>query len=91
MATDSKPYENISRVFWLKIEVKDNQQRGRENLGDIRDIMTGVKSPIKDLLDIIDFIVPYLQQMGIRVGWFWRLSIWIKRRSKVGLRLWNDQ
>lgn len=83
MANDLKPYENITRVFWIKIELKDNQGKGSENFGDIRDVLSGTKSSIKDLLDIIDFIVPYMQQMGIRIKWFWRLTIWLKRRSKI--------
>ena len=85
MANDLEPYENITRVFWIKIELKD-KSKGRQDLGDIRDVMSGAKSPIKDLLDIIDFIVPYLQSIGIRISWFWRLAIWMKRRSKISLR-----
>jgi hypothetical protein len=83
MANDLKPYENITRVFWIKIELKDNRGKDRQELGDIRDVMSGVKSPIKDLLDIIDFIVPYMQRMGIKIGWFWQLTIWMKKRSKI--------
>jgi len=84
MANDLKPYENITRVFWIKIELKDNQGKGNQNFGDIRDVMSGTKSPIRGLLDIIDFIVPYMQQMGIRIGWFWQISIWMKK--KINLR-----
>jgi hypothetical protein len=83
MANDLEPYENITRVFWIKIELKDNRGKDRQDLGDIRDVISGAKSTINDLLDIIDFIVPYLQQMGISVGWFWQLTIWMKRSSKI--------
>ena len=79
MANDLKPYENITRVFWIKIELKEDQLKSRQILGDIRDVMSGVKSPIQDLLDIITFIVPYMQQMGIRIGWLWQLISWMKR------------
>lgn len=86
MANDLEPYENITRVFWIKIELKNNHGKDRQDLGDIRDVISGTKRPIKNLLDIITFIGPYMQQMGIRVGWFWQIIIWIKRRSQISLR-----
>ncbi len=86
MANDLEPYENITRVFWIKIELKDNQLKGRQDLGDIKDVMSGEKSRIKELLDIIDFIIPYIEKMGIRISWFWRLTIWMKRNRKINLR-----
>jgi len=86
MAIDLKPYESITRVFWIKIELKDNHDKERHDLGEIRDVISGVKSPIRDLLDIIDFIIPYMQQMGIKVGWFWQLTVWMKRRNKLRLK-----
>ena len=86
MSNNLEPYENITRVFWIKIEFKDSQRRGRQVLGDIKDVMSGVKSPIWDLLDIIDFIIPYIEKMGIRISWFWRFTIWMKRNRKISLR-----
>jgi hypothetical protein len=83
MANDLKPYENITRVFWIKIELKEDHGKTSPDLGDIRDVMSGAKTPIKDLLDIIDFIIPYMQQMGMRIGWFWQVTIWMKKRSKI--------
>jgi hypothetical protein len=80
MANDLKPYENITRVFWVKIELKDTHGKGSQDLGDIRDVISGAKGPIRDLFDIIEFIIPYMQQMGIRIGWFWQLSIWMKKK-----------
>lgn len=87
MTNDLKPYENITRVFWIKIELKENQQAGKQDLGDIRDVMSGAKRPIWDLIDIIYFIVPYLQQMGIRISWPWLFIIWI---NKLNLRKTSD-
>jgi hypothetical protein len=83
MAHDRKPYENISRVFWIKIELKDYQEKHRQILGDIRDVMSGVRSPIWGLLDIIDFLVPYLEEMGVRISWFWQFMVWMKRKSRI--------
>jgi hypothetical protein len=86
MANDLKPYENITRVFWIKIELKDHSGKDRLSLGEIRDVLSGVKRPIVDLLDIIDFMIPYMQQMGIGIDWSWRLTIWMRRSGKISLR-----
>lgn len=83
MANDLKPYENITRVFWIKIELKDHQLKGKQILGDIRDVVSGMKSPIWDLFDIIDFIMPYLQEMGIKISWSWRFTIWVKNKMDL--------
>ncbi|HLA88784.1 MAG TPA: hypothetical protein VJL10_12230 [Anaerolineales bacterium] len=82
MANDLEPYENITRVFWIKIELKENQRAGRQTLGDIKDVMSGEKQPIYDLHDIIHFIIPYLENMGIKIHWFWRLVSWLKRKRR---------
>lgn len=84
MADDLEPYENVSRVFWIKIELKENQPSSRQDFGDIRDILSGSKSSLKDPLDIIEFILPYMHHMGIRIGCLWRLTFWIKHKMKPG-------
>jgi len=82
MANDLKPYENITRVFWIRIELKDNQGVGRQTLGDIKDVMSGEIQPIYKLHQIIHFIIPYLENMGIKINWFWRLSRWFERKRR---------
>jgi hypothetical protein len=82
MTNDLKPYESITRVFWIKIELKENQRTGRQTLGDIRDVMSGEKQPIYELYDIILFMVPYLENMGIKIRWSWRLGNWLKRKKR---------
>ncbi len=77
MPNDQEPYENVTRVFWIKIELKENQHTGRQVLGEIRDVISGEKDPIKDLFDIIDFIIPYMKKMGIQINWFWRFTTFI--------------
>ena len=78
MANDLEPYENITRVFWIKIELKENQLKGKQVLGDIRDVISGEKSLIVDLCDIIAFIIPYMKKMGFRINWFWQFVSWLK-------------
>jgi hypothetical protein len=82
MSNDLEPYENITRVFWIKIEIKDRLRVGRQNLGEIKDVKSGTKQPIRKLSHIIYFLIPYLEQMGIRINWFWRLGNWLERKRK---------
>ena len=82
MANDLEPYENISRVFLIKIELKENRRDGRQVLGDIRDVISGEKSLIVDLCDIIAFIVPYMKKMGFQINWFWQFVSWLKTGNR---------
>ena len=82
MTNDLEPYENITRVFWIKIELKENPRAGRRNLGEIRDVISGAKLPIHALCDIIYFIIPYLERMSIKIGWFWRLASLLERKRR---------
>ena len=88
MANDLKPYENITRVFWIKIELKENQKSGRQALGDIKDVMGGERQLIYELQDIICFMIPYLKSIGIRIHWSWQLACWLKhKRSRNSFSL----
>lgn len=82
MAHDLEPYENITRVFWIKIELKEHQKTGRQNLGEIKDIVSGTRQPIFRLCDIIYFIIPYLEQMGIKTSLYWRLGGFLERKRR---------
>ena len=82
MSNDLEPYENITRVFWIKIELKDKQRTGSQNLGEIKDVKSGAKQPIHKLSHIIYFLIPYLEHMGIKISWFWRLGGWFERKRR---------
>lgn len=81
MANDLKPYENITRVFWVKIELTENIQNGKPICGEIRDVISGEKCLMIGPCDIIYFILPSMQQIGIRIHWFWRIVSWLRRKS----------
>jgi hypothetical protein len=72
----------FTRVFWIKIELKERLQRGRQVFGEIKDVLDGRKSPLVDMLDIIYFILPYMEKMGIHVNWFW----WLTNRLREKIR-----
>jgi hypothetical protein len=81
MSNDQKPYEIVSRVFWIKIELKEYKHIDKQVLGEIRDVISGEKSPIWNLFDIIVFIIPYTRKMGIRINWFWRVMTWVRAKT----------
>ena len=78
MANDLEPYENITRVFWIKIELTENQKSDRQPLGDIRDVMSGEKQPIFKLQDIIYFMIPYLETIGAKPSLSWKIANWMR-------------
>lgn len=82
MANDLKPYENITRIFWIKIELKDIPWKGRQSLGEIRDVVSGEKGIVRNLFDINQFIIQHMSTMGIKVHWIWRLISWLYRHLK---------
>ena len=87
MANELEPYENITRVFWIKVELKDIAWKGKQDFGEIRDVRSGAKRRIKNWIDIIEFMDPYLGQMGIRISYFWKFMLWI---NKINLRKLED-
>ena len=88
MAHDLQPYENITRVFWIKIELKDNRVNGRQVIGEIKDVMSGERQVICELSDIICFVIPYLETMGMRIHWYWQFRARsIRKRRKKNLDL----
>jgi len=84
MANDLKPYENITCVFWIRVELKENQRAGRQAFGEIKDVKSGEKQPIYSLLDINPFIARRMREMGMRIGWLWRFTIWMKSKISLG-------
>jgi hypothetical protein len=38
------------------------------------------KRHVKSFDEIVEFIVPYLREMGVRLNWRWRLRQWLRSR-----------
>jgi hypothetical protein len=74
------PPESSSQSFiihiWLEDMAKDT---GRATWrGRITDVRTGKRRYLKDLDEIVMFILPYLEGMGVRCGLGWRIWRWLK-------------
>ncbi len=75
------PFEANTHVFIVRIwlEPRDSTVVSPEWRGVIEHAPTQQRRYFRDLAVIPDFIEPYLDQMGIRVGLRWRLSQWLKK------------
>lgn len=80
ISSDREPYENVTRIFLIKIEFKDNPYEGSQVTGEIKDVLSGEKGAINDLMDIIEFIIPYMKKMGVRINWLWPFAAFIDQR-----------
>jgi hypothetical protein len=48
--------------------------------GHITNVLRGDRRPLGDLADVADFIVPCLEDMGVRLGRGWRIRSWLCHR-----------
>jgi hypothetical protein len=50
--------------------------------GHVTHVPSGARRYVKDLDEVVAFIVPYLQELGVRVALFWRVRAWLKQCIK---------
>jgi hypothetical protein len=70
--------EPTSHSFVVKIWLEETGQEAGHAVwrGHITHVASGARRYVKDLAGIVDFIAPYLEQMGVRMGAGWRLRRW---------------
>ena len=70
-----------AQSFIVKVWVEDNTET--DNQGEFRGHITHVSSYerryLKNLGEIEDFIAPYLEEMGVKLGMRCRVRRWLKR------------
>ena len=73
-----------AQSFIVKVWVEDNSEVGSQ--GEFRGHITHVSSHkrryLKNPGEIEDFIAPYLEEMGVKLGIRWRLRRWFKDLMK---------
>jgi hypothetical protein len=76
--------ESISQSFIIKIWIEESSDAGSRSTwrGHIIYVPSGKKRYLRNLDEIPDFIVPYLEDMGVKVGIRWRMTRWLKRMRK---------
>jgi len=59
--------------------------------GHITDVASGERCYVDDLDEIASFLVPRLEQMGVRVGLCWRMRRWLRRHRTNALKVDKTQ
>src|SRR5947207_65926 len=78
--------EPISQSFIIKVWVEEHSNAGSPGRwrGHITDVSSGERRYLKDLDEILDFIAPRLEDIGVKLGIGWRVKHWFKRLRKPG-------
>ena len=76
--------EPDTQSFIVKVWVEDGLETGSQTLlrGHITHVLSNERRYLKDLGEIEDFIAPYLEEMGIKLGVRLRIRRWLKRLSE---------
>jgi len=75
--------EPYTHSFIVKIWLEETaEEAGRAKWrGHITHVPSGERRHLKDLEDILDFIAPYLQKLGIEFDLVWRAERWLRRKT----------
>jgi hypothetical protein len=74
--------ESDTQSFIVKVRVEEESAKEAERglwRGHITHVSSGRRRYLKNLDEIGDFIAPYLEEMGVKIGVRWRLRRWLKR------------
>ena len=87
-ATDDAAADQIapkSESFIVKVWSEDTATPSSKVTwrGYVTHVFSGKRGYVRDLDDITDFIVPYLQALGVTVQKRWRLRQWVKARKSA--------
>lgn len=76
-----KSFEPNRHVFILRIWREPREIKGAELewRGVIEHVPTGERRYFNELNDVVDFLRPYLLQMGHKPDVYWRLRQWLRR------------
>lgn len=74
-------YESTTHPFIVKIWLEETaQEAGRAKWrGHITYVPSGERRYLQDLDDILAFIAPYLEGMGVNLGIWWRVRRWLSK------------
>jgi hypothetical protein len=77
-----------AQSFIVKIWVEERAEEGGRGTwrGHITNVPSGKRRYLKNLDEIGDFIAPYLEEMGVKLGTRWRIRRWLKRSIGQGRR-----
>ncbi len=72
--------EPDAQSFIVKVWVEDGSETGGQGVwrGHITHVSSHERRYLKNLGEIEDFIAPYLEEMGVKLGVSWRIRRWLK-------------
>lgn len=81
--------EPDAHAFVVRIWLEETREEAGKAIwrGHVTHVLSGERRYLKDLDDILAFIVPYLDQMGVEMGVRWRMKQWLGRRRRRWKRL----
>ncbi len=68
-------FESATHSFVIKIWLEDGDQP--QWRGHITHVPSGERRYVEDMSEITDFIMPYMEQMGVKLGLLWRVRQWL--------------
>ncbi len=73
--------ESDTQSFILKVWVEDHAEKTghRAWRGYITHVSSNKRRYLNNLSGIEDFILPYLEEMGVKLGMRWRIRRWLNR------------
>jgi hypothetical protein len=74
-------HSDHSFVIRLWLEETIGEARRASWRGQITHVMRGERSYFASLSDIAFFITPYLAEMGVRLGYWWRIRCWLNQHG----------
>ena len=74
--------------FIIKLRPEQTGREGSQRLlrGYITHVSSGERRYIKNVEDITDFIIPYLEKMQVKLGLAWRIRRWRQNFWRCVLR-----
>jgi hypothetical protein len=75
-------HETTTHSFIVRIWLEEPAGKGGSAMwrGHITHVPSGKRRYLKELGDIVDFVQPYLEAMGVRPSWWTKARRWLKRR-----------
>jgi hypothetical protein len=94
-AVERRPPEKWHRLdfhlqsFIIKIWLEETAEEAGRAVwrGHITHVPSGERRSLKNLQEILAFMAPYLEGMGVELGMLWRVRQWLNRWK----RPWNEQ
>jgi hypothetical protein len=71
--------ESAAQSFIVRVWVEERSLEGGQGAwhGHITHVPSGERCNLKNLDEIGDFIAPYLEEMGVKLGVRWRIRRWL--------------